>query len=84
MSWRDERTTIRQGSLVSLVLTGSLIVTMTTLCTGVIVSAIYGSAPQALVFALLVLVVLRLAVSLFETANRYLRRRARRRRMQGL
>ncbi|MFL6844055.1 MAG: hypothetical protein ACJ8ER_04155 [Allosphingosinicella sp.] len=61
---------------------GGLTVAMLTLCTGLIVSAIFGRVPQALVVALLVLVAVRLAVSLADTANRYLRRRARQHRMR--
>ncbi|MEA3011400.1 MAG: hypothetical protein QOJ91_3092 [Sphingomonadales bacterium] len=83
VSWRDEWMTIRRGTLVRLVVTGSLILTMLMICTGLIVSAIFGRVPGAFLVALLVLIVVRLAISLFDTANNYVRRRARRRRMQG-
>jgi MFS superfamily sulfate permease-like transporter len=61
---------------------GGLVVATLTLCTGLILSAIFARVPQALVLALLVLVVVRLAVSLIDSANRHRRRRARRHRMQ--
>jgi MFS superfamily sulfate permease-like transporter len=62
---------------------GGLSIAMMTLCAGLIASAIFGRVPQALVVALLVLVVVRLAVSLVDTANRHLRRRDRRLRMRS-
>lgn len=54
------------------------------LCLGVIISAFYGGPPMALLIALLVTFTLRLAMSVFQTVNRWLRRNPRLRRMQGL
>jgi hypothetical protein len=54
------------------------------LCVGLIVTAIFGGSPTELLVALLAVFLLRLVVSLFETANRHIRRRTRRRRMRGL
>jgi hypothetical protein len=51
---------------------------------GIIVTAVVAEAPPELLIALLAVFVLRLLVSLFETVNFYIRRRARRRRMRGL
>ena len=62
----------------------SFTIAMAAVCLGVIVTAIYPGVPNALVIALLIVMALRLTVSLFERADYYIRRRARRRRIRGL
>jgi hypothetical protein len=62
----------------------SLIFATTLICVGVIATAIYPRTPSALVIALLVALALRIVISLFQTVSRWLRRRARLRRMRRL
>jgi hypothetical protein len=82
VSWREERTTFRHGSIVNLLLASGCVIALTAICIGLIATAIHPGVPDELVIALLVVIALRLSVSLIDKISFFIRRRARLRRVR--
>ncbi len=82
MSWRLERVTFSRGKMLKLVIAGAFTVAVFSLAWAMILSAVFAEPPVLLFLTFLAAFALAIILRLGERASFYIRRTARRRRLQ--
>jgi hypothetical protein len=82
MSWRNESTMISNGNLITMIVSGGILIAFFALLLAAILMGIFATPPIILFVAVLIVLTLSSLEHLIRGASFYLRRTARRKRMQ--